>query len=100
MALCVERDRVGPDLWAGAADLRAEPYWGSLTRVLEWAAGHTQSTVWSCLGAHAAVLHLDGIGRRALGDKRFGVFECARVTEHRLTAGLPARVRMPHSRWN
>jgi len=83
-----------------AADLRAEPYWGSLTRVLEWAAGHTQSTVWSCLGAHAAVLHLDGIGRRALGDKRFGVFECARVTEHPLTAGLPARVRMPHSRWN
>ena len=83
-----------------AADLREEPYWGSLTRVLEWAEGHTHSTVWSCLGAHAAVLHLDGIRRRALADKRFGVFECARVTEHRLTAGLPARVRMPHSRWN
>ena len=83
-----------------AADLRDEPYWGSLTRVLEWAERNTHSAVWSCLAAHAALLHLDGIGRRALSDKRFGVFECARATAHHLTAGLPSRLRMPHSRWN
>jgi homoserine O-succinyltransferase len=81
-------------------NLRDEPYWGSLIRVLEWAEDHTHSAVWSCLATHAALLHLDGIDRRPLEDKRFGVFECERVDEHPLTAGAPARLRMPHSRWN
>src|SRR5437867_5212437 len=44
-----------------ASDLRHEPYWGSLTQVLDWAERNTASTIWSCLAAHAAVLHLDGI---------------------------------------
>jgi len=83
-----------------AANLREEPYWGSLTRLMEWAERHTYSTIWSCLAAHAAVLHLDGIGRRPLGHKRFGVFECAKVSDHPLTATVPARFQMPHSRWN
>jgi len=83
-----------------ASNLRDEPYWESLTRVLEWAEHHTHSTVWSCLAAHAALLHLDGVGRRPLSDKRFGVFECSRVSDHLLMAGLPSRLPMPHSRWN
>ena len=83
-----------------AADLRDEPFWGSLTRVLEWAEHHTHSTILSCLAAHAGILHLDGIARRPLGDKRFGVFECVRVSDHPLTASTPPRLRMPHSRWN
>ena len=83
-----------------APNLRDEPFWGSLTRVLEWAEHHTHSTVWSCLAAHAAVLHMDGIGRRPLSDKRFGVFECLRVSDHPLTATAPSRLQMPHSRWN
>jgi homoserine O-succinyltransferase len=83
-----------------AQNLMEEPYWESLTQVLEWADHNTHSTVWSCLAAHAAVLHLDGIDRRRLRDKRFGVFACARVSEHPLTAGLPPRLQMPHSRWN
>src|SRR5439155_21806844 len=83
-----------------ASNLKDEPYWGTLTRVLEWAEENTYSTICSCLAAHAALLYLDGIGRQSLGDKRFGVFECARVSEHQLTAGGPSRVRMPHSRWN
>ena len=81
-------------------NLRDEPYWGSLISVLEWAEQHTYSAVWSCLATHAALLHLDGIDRRPLDDKRFGVFECVRVADHPLTAGAPARLRMPHSRWN
>ena len=81
-------------------DLRDEPYWASLTRLLEWAEHHTHSAVWSCLATHAALLHLDGIDRRPLGEKRFGVFECDRVGDHPLTADAPARLRMPHSRWN
>jgi homoserine O-succinyltransferase/O-acetyltransferase len=83
-----------------APNLMDEPYWGSLTRVLEWAEHNTHSTVWSCLAAHAAVLHLDGIGRRALSDKRFGVFTYTRSSDHRLTADTPPRLPMPHSRWN
>jgi len=83
-----------------APNLQDEPYWGSLTRLVDWAEQNTHCTVWSCLAAHAAVLYLDGIERRPLGDKRFGVFECARVADHPLTAGAPARVPMPHSRWN
>ena len=83
-----------------SADLKGEPFWGSLTRVLDWAEDHTRSTVLSCLAAHAGMLYFDGIVRRPLGDKRFGVFECARVADHPLTARAPACLQMPHSRWN
>jgi homoserine O-succinyltransferase len=83
-----------------AADLKDEPFWGSLTRVLEWAESHTHSTILSCLAAHAGILHIDGIVRRPLGDKCFGIFECARVSDHPLTAAAPNRLQMPHSRWN
>jgi len=83
-----------------SANLTEEPYWGSLTTLLDWAERHTDSTVCSCLAAHAAVLHFDGIGRRRLSDKRFGVFDCARVSDHPLTATVPAHLKMPHSRWN
>src|SRR5256712_8806232 len=80
-------------------DLRDEPYWGSLTRVLEWAEHNTHSAVWSCLATHAALLHLDGIDRLPLSEKPFGIFECERVSDHPLTAGPPPRLRMRHSRW-
>jgi homoserine O-succinyltransferase len=83
-----------------AADLRDELYWESLTTLLEWADRNTHSSVWSCLAAHAAVLQMDGIPRMKLGDKRFGVFECARLSCHELTAAVPTRLQMPHSRWN
>ena len=87
-----------------APSLKDEPYWESLKTLLEWAEHHTYSSVWSCLAAHAAVLHLDGIRRRPLGHKLCGVFECARVSDEpltaRLTAGVPDRTCVPHSRWN
>src|SRR5437667_11049291 len=80
-----------------ASDLKDEPFWESLTRVLEWAENHTYSTILSCLAAHAGILHMDGITRRPLGDKRLGIFECVRVSDHPLTATAPNRLRMPHS---
>jgi homoserine O-succinyltransferase len=83
-----------------AADLRDEPCWEMMTQVIEWARENTHSTVWSCLAAHAAVLHMDGIRRRRSEDKQFGVFACARMTEHPLLAGAPLRFNIPHSRWN
>lgn len=82
------------------AVLQDEPYWPRLTRLLDWARDHTESTILSCLAAHAAVLHLDGIERRPLPDKRFGVFQCKRASDHELTATGPSAVPMPHSRWN
>jgi homoserine O-succinyltransferase len=83
-----------------AACLRDEPYWGSLTRVLEWAERHTTSTIWSCLAAHAAVLHMDGVERRTLGEKRFGVFACTNASPHPLLAGIADGISIAHSRWN
>ena len=83
-----------------AEDLKDEPYWGSLTRLLEWAETSTYSTILSCLAAHAGILFMDGIARRRLEGKRFGVFECTRVGDHPLTASTQDRLRMPHSRWN
>ena len=80
---------------------RTSHYWESLTRVLEWAERHTYSTILSCLAAHAGILHLDGIARRPLGDKRFGVYECVRVSDHPLTrrrAGPSADAALPVER--
>lgn len=83
-----------------AASLPQEPYWDSLCRVVDWAEHHTRSTIWSCLAAHAAVLHLDGIGRRPLADKCFGLFTCCKASDDPLLAGTSAGLRIPHSRWN
>jgi homoserine O-succinyltransferase len=83
-----------------APDLREEPYWQTLSKIIDWAEANTRSTIWSCLGAHAAVLHMDGIGRHPLPDKCFGVFDSARSTSHALMRGLPMRLAIPHSRWN
>jgi homoserine O-succinyltransferase/O-acetyltransferase len=82
------------------ADLRDEAYWPALTEIVDWAENHTISILLSCLAAHAAVLHLDGIRRALLPEKRFGLFEEVRLEDHALTRGLPAEVRFPHSRWN
>ena len=80
--------------------LQDEPYWGSFVRVLEWARINTSSTVWSCLAAHAAVLHMHGVQRRRSAQKYCGIFACDRLLSHPLNSGGPARFRMPHSRWN
>ena len=81
-------------------NLRQEPYWSTLANVLEWAERNTVSTVLSCLAAHAGVLHSDGIERRPLGDKQFGVFDFAKANDHALTGRTGQTVRFPHSRWN
>jgi homoserine O-succinyltransferase/O-acetyltransferase len=81
-------------------DLRDEACWKSFTQVLDWARENTHSAVWSCLAAHAAVLHMDGIGRRKSEHKHFGLLKCSGVPGHQLTHGAPARFTVPHSRWN
>jgi homoserine O-succinyltransferase/O-acetyltransferase len=84
----------------GPGPLSDEPYWHAFTDLIDWAERNTASSIWSCLAAHAVVLHRDGIGRRPLPAKCFGVYECMKQTDHPLLAGAPARARFPHSRWN
>ncbi len=81
-------------------NLRQEPYWSTLVNVLEWAERNTVSMVLSCLAAHAGVLHNDGIERHRLSDKRFGVFDFTKSSEHLLTSRMSPIIRFPHSRWN
>ena len=82
------------------ADLRQEPYWNLLGQVFDWAERNTNSTVLSCLAAHAAVLCCDGIKRHPLPDKKFGVFESVRNADHAMVNQTGNSVRFPHSRWN
>jgi homoserine O-succinyltransferase/O-acetyltransferase len=83
-----------------AANLVDEPYWSRLAALLEWAQASTASSIWSCLAAHAAVQQLDGIMRRRLDHKRFGVFEHSLLERHPMIAGVAAPLCLPHSRWN
>jgi homoserine O-succinyltransferase/O-acetyltransferase len=83
-----------------AAKLADEPYWPAFTQLVDWAARNTISTIWSCLAAHAAVLHLDQIERVPLREKCIGVFDCDRLADHPLTINLPSRSAVPHARWN
>ena len=83
-----------------AASLAHEPFWESFTHLVDWAESNTTSTLWSCLAAHAAVLHLDGIARLRLPTKRSGVFEGVPVGRHPLLAGVAVPMRVAHSRWN
>ena len=83
-----------------AADICDEPYWAALTRLVDWSRMHTISTIWSCLAAHGAVQHLDGIGRRALKRKRFGVFDCDLRCRTFLEEAPSFQIRVPHSRFN
>lgn len=77
-----------------------EVYWRSLTRLVDWANDTATPAVWSCLAAHAAVLHLDGIERRRLGEKISGLFRCQKSSDHALLSGLPSSWCIPHSRLN
>ena len=83
-----------------AASLAEEPFWPELASIVDWAKTNTRSTIWSCLAAHAAVLHLDGIERQRLDAKCSGIYDCFGVADHWLTDGLPAPFRVSHSRLN
>jgi homoserine O-succinyltransferase/O-acetyltransferase len=83
-----------------APTLPEERYWREFTELIEWARTNTRSTIWSCLAAHAAVLHLDGIERRPLPQKCSGVYECAKAHVDWLTGDLPPSIKVSHSRLN
>lgn len=81
-------------------NLRDEPYWNTLAQVVDWARENTASTIWSCLAAHAAVLHVDDVERQPLAEKLCGVFDCHPVAWHPMTSDVVHGFRVPHSRYN
>ena len=84
-----------------APHLQQERYWQEFTGLVDWARHNTRSAIWSCLAAHAAVLHLDGIERRRLTQKCSGIFDCAKAASHDwLLDDLPASIKVSHSRLN
>jgi len=80
--------------------LEDEPYWPALRDLVDQVNDHAITTIWSCLAAHAAVFHMDGIRRRPLREKLSGVFECRKTIDHEIVAHAPSRWCVPHSREN
>ena len=81
--------------------LRYEPYWPYLARLLEWAADSVPTTLVSCLAAHASLLLFDGIERVPRPIKCNGVFDgVVQDASDPLASGLPDLVPVPHSRVN
>ncbi|WP_428485848.1 homoserine O-acetyltransferase/O-succinyltransferase family protein [Rhodopila sp.] len=83
-----------------AATLPDEPVWEPLTKTIDWAARTTTSVIFSCLSAHAAVLHLDGVQRHPQPRKIFGLYPAVKVADHPLLAATPDTWLAPHSRYN
>ncbi len=83
-----------------ASDLREEPYWQELSRLVDWARDNTISSLWSCLAAHAAVLRLDGIERRRAARKLSGVYRFAARPSDWTMHGGSSSILVPHSRFN
>ncbi len=68
--------------------------------MIDWAESNTHSTIWSCLAAHAAVLHLDGIERHRLAEKCSGIYDCFAIDRRLVDRGGPAPFKVSHSRLN
>jgi homoserine O-succinyltransferase len=83
-----------------AATLPEEPFWQELAEIVDWAEANTRSSIWSCLAAHAAVLHLDGVQRQPLDIKCSGVYDCFKMTDDRLTRDITSPLKVSHSRLN
>ncbi|MBV8840375.1 MAG: homoserine O-succinyltransferase [Alphaproteobacteria bacterium] len=80
--------------------LSEEPFWPEFRDLVDWAASRTVSTLWSCMAAHAAVLHLDGVPRRRLPRKLSGVFALDVPKSSWPLTGGAAHYVCPHSRYN
>ena len=83
-----------------AENLKDEPYWNTLCNVVDWTYHNTTAAIWSCLAAHAAVLHINGIERQPAAEKVHGVFDCDAAYLHPMTIDTARGFRVPHSRYN
>ena len=81
--------------------LTDEPFWGPLTKVMEWSLKNVASTLCSCLATHAIVKQLYGIDRAPLENKKWGVYSHQTIEkDHPLMRNINTRFDAPHSRYN
>jgi len=83
-----------------AGSLANEPFWTHMVDLVDWATTNTLSVLWSCLSAHAMVLHLDGIERCRLPRKLSGLYPIETCDDDPLLAGIGQTMFIPHSRYN
>ncbi len=75
-------------------------YWDTITRIMEWARKHVQSTLFSCWAAHAAAYHFYGKNRIMRPEKLSGVFRHqVRDPHDELVRGFDPEFYAPHSRF-
>lgn len=74
-------------------------YWDELQDLMEWSKTHVYSTLHICWGAQAALYYHYGIGKTALAQKLFGVFNHYKKVENsKLLRGFDDTFYAPHSR--
>ena len=82
-------------------ELSLEPFWKPLIEVIDWAYENVPSTLCSCLATHAVMEFRYKQKRKALGYKKWGVFQHNLVDRtHPLTNGVNTSFDVPHSRFN
>lgn len=82
-------------------ELSVQPFWKPLIEIIDWAYDNVTSTLCSCLATHAVLQFRFGVNRRALPEKRWGVFTHNVVDKyHPLTTGMNTVFDVPHSRFN
>ncbi|MBZ0300749.1 MAG: homoserine O-succinyltransferase [Anaerolineae bacterium] len=81
--------------------LELEPFWGPLTKVMEWASERVTSVLCSCLATHSLMKYMYKIDRQLLPQKQWGVY-AHRIAKpaHPLLRDINTRFDVPHSRYN
>ncbi|WP_100642099.1 homoserine O-acetyltransferase MetA [Alteromonas facilis] len=81
-------------------DYQDVKYWSHMTRIMDWAKRHVQSTLYLCWAAHAAMYHFYGKQRVLREDKLCGVYEHAVLEPtNELVRGFDSAFNAPHSRY-
>lgn len=81
-------------------DYEAVTYWDEITRIFEWSRTNVHSTFAICWGAMAALHHFNGVPKRALEKKAFGVFPHLNLKPSSpYLAGYSDEVNICVSRW-
>lgn len=81
--------------------LEQEPFYKTLTEVMEWADDNVTSVLCSCLSTHALMKHFHDIDRVPLPRKQWGVYSHRVVAKrHPLMRNINTRFDVPHSRYN
>ncbi len=82
-------------------ELSVQPFWKPLQEIVDWAYDNVTSTLCSCLATHAVCQFRYGLNRRALPEKRWGVYShTVNNRNHPLVKGVNNRFDVPCSRFN